>query len=80
VAQRAVPSSRVVYADNDPMVLAHARALLTSTKEGRSAYIRADLRDPAAVPADPVTQEVLDFSQPVALVLAAVLHFVPDED
>jgi hypothetical protein len=80
VAQRVAPSSRVVYADNDPMVLAHARALLTSTPEGRTAYIHADLRDPAGILADPVTQEVLDFSQPVGLVLAAILHFVPDEN
>jgi hypothetical protein len=79
VAQRAVPSSRVVYVDNDPLVLAHARALLTSSPEGRTAYIQADLRDPAAILSSPVTTEVLDFSQPVALILAAILHFIPDE-
>jgi hypothetical protein len=79
VAQRAAPSSRVVYVDNDPLVLAHARALLTSSPEGRTAYIQADLRDPAAILSSPVTTEVLDFSQPVALILAAILHFIPDE-
>jgi hypothetical protein len=79
VAQRIAPSSRVVYVDNDPLVLAHARALLTSSPEGRTAYIQADLRDPAAILSDPVTREVLDFSQPVALMLVAILHFIPDE-
>jgi len=79
IAQAVAPESRVVYVDNDPLVLAHARALLTSSPEGRTAYIRADLRDPGAVLSAPVTGEVLDFGQPVALVLAAVLHFVPDE-
>jgi S-adenosyl methyltransferase len=80
VAQEVAPSSRVVYVDNDPLVLAHARALLTSVPEGRTAYIQADLRDPAAILNDPVTREVLDFSQPIALMLVAVLHFIPDED
>jgi hypothetical protein len=80
VAQAVAPTSRVVYADNDPMVLAHARALLTSSPEGRTAYIQADLRDPGSILASPVLQEVLDFSKPVALMLIAVLHFIPDED
>jgi hypothetical protein len=80
VAQRVAPSSRIVYTDNDPMVLAHARALLTSTPEGRTAYIHADLRQPQAILSDPVTREVLDFSQPIALILVAILHFVPDEE
>jgi hypothetical protein len=79
VAQAAAPSSRVVYVDNDPLVLAHARALLTSSPEGRTVYIQADLRNPRAILDDPVTKEVLDFSRPTALVLAAVLHFMPDE-
>jgi len=79
VAQAVAPSARVVYADNDPLVLAHARALLTSSPEGRTAYIQADLRQPEAILADPATREVLDFSQPVALMLIAVLPFVPDE-
>jgi hypothetical protein len=80
VAQAVAPSSRIVYTDNDPMVLAHARALLTSSPEGRTAYIHADLHHPAAILADPVTRDVLDFSQPIALMLVAILHFVPDGD
>jgi hypothetical protein len=80
VAQRTNPSARVVYADNDPLVLAHARALLTSSPEGRTGYIHADLRDPRAILDDPVTREVLDFSQPVALMIVAVLTFLTDDD
>jgi hypothetical protein len=80
VAQAIAPSSRVVYADNDPLVLAHARALLTSVPEGRTAYIEADLHDPRAILSSPVVREVLDFSQPIALLIIAVLHFIPDED
>ena len=79
VAQAVGPQSRIVYVDNDQLVLAHARALLASSPEGRTAYIEADLRDPQAILEHPVTREVLDFGQPVALVLAAVLHFLPDE-
>jgi hypothetical protein len=80
VAQRVAPSSRVVYVDNDPLVLAHARALLTSTPEGRTAYIQADLREPETILSSPAVREVLDFSQPIALLLVAILHFIPDED
>ena len=80
VAQAVIPSARVVYTDNDPLVLAHARALLTSSPEGRTAYIQADLRQPESILASPVAREVLDFSQPVALMLAAILHFLPDSD
>ncbi|HVT69753.1 MAG TPA: SAM-dependent methyltransferase [Trebonia sp.] len=80
VAQAAVPSARIVYVDSDPLVLAHARALLTSSPEGRTAYIQADLRDPESILASPVVHEVLDFSQPVALMLVAILHFLPDAD
>ncbi|MGH3281476.1 MAG: SAM-dependent methyltransferase [Trebonia sp.] len=80
VAQAVTPSARVVYADNDPLVLAHARALLTSSAEGRTAYIQADLRNPESIVASPTVREVLDFGQPVALILVAVLHFLPDSD
>ena len=80
VAQAVTPSSHVMYVDNDPLVLAHARALLTSSPEGRTGYIHGDLRDPAAILADPVTTEVLDFSQPIALTLVAILHFLWDDD
>jgi hypothetical protein len=79
VAQSVAPSSRVVYADNDPLVLAHARALLTSAPGGRTAYIHADLRDPEMICAHPTVREVLDFGQPIALLLVAILHFIPDE-
>jgi hypothetical protein len=79
VSQAVAPESSVVYVDNDPLVLAHARALLTSSPEGRTAYIHADLRDPQSILSDPAAREVLDFSQPIALMLVAVLHFVPDE-
>jgi S-adenosyl methyltransferase len=78
VAQRIAPDSRVVYADNDPLVLAHARALLTSSPEGRTAYIQADLREPEKILANPMVHEVLDLSEPVALVLVAILHFIAD--
>ena len=80
VAQRIAPDSRVVYTDNDPLVLAHARALLTSSHSGRTAYIEADLRDPAKILAHPVVRQTLDFSQPVALMLVAILHFIADEE
>src|SRR6201996_2609177 len=80
VAQAIDPAARVVYVDNDPLVLAHARALLTSAPEGRTAYIQADLRDPAAILDNPVTREVLDFGQPIGLVLVAILHFIQDSD
>src|ERR1700742_3612173 len=78
VAQGIAPDSRIVYADNDPIVLAHARALLTSSPEGATAYLDADLRDPAKILAQ--AAETLDFSQPVAVLLVAVLHFIPDAD
>ncbi len=80
VAQAIDPSCRVVYVDNDPLVLAHARALLTSTPEGRTEYIHADLRSPGSILSSPVVRETLDFTQPIALMLVAVLHFIPDED
>ena len=69
MAQEIAPSACVVYIDNDPLVLTHARALLTSAPEGRTAYIHADLRDPAAILSHPDTRAVLDFGQPVALML-----------
>jgi hypothetical protein len=80
VAQAMVPECRVAYADNDPIVLAHARALLASSPEGRTTYIDADLRDPEKILASTAVAKTLDFSQPTALMLVAVLHFVPDED
>ncbi|MBU8860600.1 MULTISPECIES: SAM-dependent methyltransferase [unclassified Micromonospora] len=80
VAQSTDPRARVVYVDNDPIVLAHARALLTSSAEGATAYLDADLRDPERILAHPDLRRTLDLSQPVALMLLAVLHFVPDGD
>jgi hypothetical protein len=79
VAQGIAPAAHVVYVDNDPLVLTHARALLTSSPAGRTAYIHADLRDPLAILSHPDTRAVLDFGQPIALMLVAILHFVPDE-
>ena len=80
IAQAVDPSSRVVYVDSDPMVLVHARALLTSAPEGRTAYIQADLKSPLDILSSPVVRSVLDFSQPVALMLIAVLHFLQEDD
>jgi hypothetical protein len=79
VAQDLAPSCRVVYVDNDPIVLAHARALLTSKPEGKTAYIHADFTEPRKILEDQATRETLDFTEPVALMLVALLHFVPDE-
>jgi S-adenosyl methyltransferase len=76
VAQRVTPESRVVYVDNDPLVMVHARALLTSTPAGRTAYIQADLNDPRSILDDPQLRDTLDLQQPVGLMLIAVLHFV----
>jgi len=76
VAQRIAPESRVVYVDNDPMVMVHARALLTSTPEGRTTYIEADLRSPEQILSNPELRETLDLGEPVALMLVAVLHFI----
>ncbi|GAA1937059.1 SAM-dependent methyltransferase [Kitasatospora viridis] len=80
VAQSVDPQARVVYVDNDPIVLAHARALLVSSAEGRTRYIDADLRDPDAILGAPALAEVFDLGQPIALMLVAILHFVPDSD
>jgi hypothetical protein len=80
VAQAVAPSARVVYTDNDPLVLAHAATLLDSAPTGRTAYIQADLRDPAAILSSPVTRDVLDFGQPIGLVMVAILHFIQDGD
>jgi hypothetical protein len=66
--------------DKDPLVLTHARALLASSPEGRTAYIHADLRDPRSILDSPAVHDILDLSQPTALMLVAVLHFIPDDD
>jgi hypothetical protein len=78
VAGQAAPGARVVYVDNDPIVHVHASALLTGT--GTTRIVLADLRDPAAILAHPRVRELIDFTQPVALLLIAILHFIPEED
>jgi hypothetical protein len=78
VAQAAAPDARVVYVDNDPIVLTHARALLTSSPAGATAYIDADLRDTGAILAG--AAGILDFSQPIAVMLIAILHLIGDDD
>lgn len=78
VAQSIAPESRVVYADNDPLVLAHARALLTSSPEGATDYVDADLRDPGKILQE--AARTLDLSKPVAITLIAILHHITDFD
>jgi hypothetical protein len=78
VAQRVAPAARIVYADYDPVVLAHATALLTSSPEGRTDYVQADVRDTAAILS--AARRTLDFDLPVAVMLIEVMHFVPDSD
>jgi S-adenosyl methyltransferase len=74
MAQQMNPAARIVYVDNDPLVLAHARALLTSTPEGRTDYLDADVRDPDAILAE--AKRTLDFGRPVALMLLGIMQFV----
>ena len=78
VAQAIAPSARIVYADNDPIVLTYARALLTSTPEGATAYLEADIQDTEKVLAG--AAETLDFSKPVAVMALMILQYVPDQD
>ncbi|MDT3440700.1 MULTISPECIES: SAM-dependent methyltransferase [unclassified Pseudofrankia] len=80
IAQGVTADARVVYADHDPIVLAHARALLVGKPEGRTAYIDADLREPEKILGSPTLLETLDLSEPVALSVIAILHFIPDSD
>ena len=79
VAQAIAPDSRIVYVDNDPMVMVHARALLTSTPEGTTSYLEDDLRYPDRIMRRAELHNTLDMEQPVALMLVAVLHFIPGE-
>jgi trans-aconitate methyltransferase len=78
VAQAIAPDARVVYVDNDPMVLAHARALLTGTTAGSTSYLDADLRNQEEILR--AASELLDFRQPVAVLLIGVLQLIPDDD
>ncbi|MFI0486502.1 SAM-dependent methyltransferase [Actinomadura sp. 9N215] len=78
VAQRVDPSCRVVYVDNDPLVLAHANALLTSTPEGATAYLHADLHDPDSILEQ--AADTLDFTEPTVLTLLGVVIFIEDDE
>jgi hypothetical protein len=78
VAQAVAPEARIVYVDNDPMVLVHAQALLSSSPQGRTAYVESDLRDTSAIITD--ASRTLDFGAPVALLLLIILHLIPDSD
>jgi S-adenosyl methyltransferase len=77
-ADRKAPKSRIVYVDNDPLVLAHAHTLLNTTPQGTTAYINCDLRDPDTILHRAAA--TLDFTQPVAVILAAILHLISDRD
>jgi len=78
VAQRVAPECKIVYVDNDPLVLVHARALLTSTPEGVCDYIDADLHQPATILAG--ARRILDFSQPIALMMLGIVGHITDDD
>lgn len=79
IVQAVDPTARVVYTDNDPLVLAHARALMTGTAQGRTAYIDADMRDPQAILSAPEFARTLDLEEPVGLLLIAIVHFIEDD-
>jgi hypothetical protein len=78
IAQRIAPQSRVVYVDNDPMVISHAQALYASLPEGSCGYVSGDVRDTEAILAQ--AGQTLDFAEPVAVFLASLLHLIPDTD
>jgi hypothetical protein len=78
VAQAVAPEARTVYVDNDPIVLAHARALLADDRQ--TTVVPGDVRDPAGILGDPTTVALLDLARPVCILLVAILHFVPDSD
>jgi SAM-dependent methyltransferase len=80
VAQEIAPEARVLYVDNDPIVLAHARALVPGTHSGTVEFILADLRQPEAILADPAVAKTLDLRQPVGLVLVGIMHHLRDAD
>ena len=78
VAQAIAPDSRIVYVDNDPIVLAHARALLTSAPEGATAYVNADARDPEKILR--AAAQTLDVSKPIAVMTLMIMQYIPDSD
>lgn len=80
VVQAVAPECRVVYVDNDPIVLVHAQALMRSTPEGRTTYIEADMREPEKIISAPQLVNTLDLSRPVGLTLIAMVHFIEDDD
>jgi len=80
VAQEVAPESRVLYVDHDPLVLAHARALMTGSSRGQTEFIMADLQQPEKILADPALPRTLDLSQPVGLILVAILMYFHDSD
>ena len=80
IAQGVDPTARIVYVDNDPLVLTHARALLNSTPQGRTTYLEADLREPREILRHQDLRTTLDASKPYALLLLAVLHFIRDDE
>jgi hypothetical protein len=80
VAQAIAPDARVAYVDNDPIVLAHARVLMADRKYGRTVFVHADAREPEQLLADPMLTGLIDFTQPVAVLLIGILHFMPDQD
>ncbi|WP_329221915.1 SAM-dependent methyltransferase [Streptomyces sp. NBC_01485] len=79
IVQATAPDARVVYVDNDPLVLGLSRNLMGSTPEGRTAYLEADMRDPAGILTAPEFRTALDLSRPVALTVIAIVHFLLDE-
>ena len=80
VAQAIAPETRVAYIDNDPIVLAHARVLMADRHHGRTVFIHADVRDPERLLADPALVDLIDFEEPVAVLLVGLLHFLPDHE
>ncbi|WP_280269964.1 SAM-dependent methyltransferase [Nocardia wallacei] len=80
VAQRLDPGARIVYVDKDPIVLAHARALMSGTPVGRTRFIHADLEDPRGILENPALTETLDLSEPVAIMLVAIMMYFRDAD
>jgi hypothetical protein len=80
VAQAAAPESRVVYVDNDPIVMAHAQALMTSASEGKTAYVQADLREPETILTHEDVLATLDFDEPAAVLFVAILMFIKDAE
>ncbi|WP_166347295.1 SAM-dependent methyltransferase [Phytoactinopolyspora limicola] len=80
VAQKVAPDCRILYVDHDPLVLTHARALMTSTPEGRTEFILGDLREPEAILEHPALAKTLDLSQPVGLIMVAILMYFTDAE